>query len=213
VPSAVDTEQYRPGGDAAWFRNEFGLTAEQTAIGMIAQLIPRKGHGLLFDALPAVLARHPNTKMLIFGKGPLEEALRQTAKARGMENAVRFAGFRGDLARIIPNLDLVVHPALMEGLGVSLLEAAASGVPIIASRVGGIPEAVKDGVNGYLIEPGDSMALTQKLIDLLGKPGLRREFGAAGRRLVVEGFSIERMVAGNYQIYEAALLSKATGRL
>jgi glycosyltransferase involved in cell wall biosynthesis len=205
VPSAVDTDRYRPNGDRAWFRGEFGLAENHTAIGMIAQLIPRKGHSILFEALPPVLAEHPDTRVLIFGKGPLEAELRQAAKARGLEQAVRFEGFRGDLERVIPCLDLVVHPALMEGLGVSLLEAAASGVPIVASRAGGIPEAVEYGVNGYLIEPGNGKALSGILIDLLGHPEARRELGAAGRRLAVERFSIERMVAGNHRVYEKML--------
>jgi glycosyltransferase involved in cell wall biosynthesis len=115
---------------------------------------------------------------------------------------IRFAGFRPDLERIIPCVDLVVHPAWMEGLGVSLLEAAACGVPIVASRVGGIPEVVRDGLNGYLIEPGDSEALATNVNTLLDRPEQRRHFGQAGRALVLERFSIERMVEGNYRLYQ-----------
>jgi len=201
VPSAVDTGRYRPGGDEAWFRSEFGLAEGETAIGMIAQLIPRKGHEVLFDALPAVLERHPQTRVLLFGQGPMEAELRTSVRARGLGDAVIFAGYRSDMARVIPGLDLVVHPAWMEGLGVSLLEAAACGVPIVATRAGGIPEIVKDAVNGRVIEPGDSAALASAIVDLLDDPARRRELGQAGRRLVLARFSVEAMVEGNYRVY------------
>jgi glycosyltransferase involved in cell wall biosynthesis len=201
VPSVVDTGRYRPGCDKAWFRSEFGLTESETAIGVIAQLIPRKGHAVLFDALPTVLSRHPNTRVLLFGQGPMEAELRTSVRAHGLEDAVAFAGYRNDMARVIPCLDLVVHPAWMEGLGVSLLEAAASGVPIVATRAGGIPEIVKDGINGRLIEPGDSATLASALAELLDDSERRREMGQAGRRLVLDRFSAEAMVEGNYRVY------------
>jgi glycosyltransferase involved in cell wall biosynthesis len=209
VPSAVDTERYRPGGERAWFREEFNLPEGRTIIGTIAQLIPRKGHEVLLDALPAVLARHPDIRVLLFGKGPIEADLRQAVKARGLDDAVLFAGYRTDMHRVIPCLDLVVHPAWMEGLGVSLLETAACGVPIVAARAGGIPEIVHDGLNGRLIEPGDSRALADDLNELLDRPEQRREFGAAGRRLVLERFSVERMVAGNFEVYRKLATRKA----
>lgn len=201
VPSAVDTARYRPGGEPAWFRGEFGLEPEAVAIGVIAQWIPRKGHATLFDALPAVVEKFPQTRVLLFGKGPLEAELRAAVRARGLEPWAGFAGFRTDLDRVIPCLDLVVHPAWMEGLGVSLLETAACGIPIIASRVGGIPEAVEDGLNGYLLEPGDSAALAARLLELLGDPARRAAMGQAGRERVLERFSLESMVDGNFAVY------------
>lgn len=201
VPSAVDTERYRPECGKAWFRSEFSLAEGEPAIGMIAQLIARKGHEVLFDALPVVLARHPQTRVLLFGQGPMEAELRTSVRARGLEDAVIFAGYRNDMTRVMPCLDLVVHPAWMEGLGVSLLEAAACGVPIVATRVGGIPEIVKDGVNGRLIEPGDAATLASAIVELLDDPARRRELGRAGRRLVLERFSVDAMVEGNYRVY------------
>ncbi len=205
VHSSVDTERYRPGGDRAWLRREFGLAEDELAVAMIAQFIERKGHKTLFDAIPAILARHPRTRFLLFGQGPLLEPYRQLVEERGLAERVQLPGFRNDLDRILPCLDLVVHPAFMEGLGVSLLQAAACGVPIVAARAGGIPEAVRDGVNGYLIEPGDSAALAERAIRLLDDPALRSAFGAAGRRLVEMEFSIDAMAAGNMAVYRAVL--------
>ncbi|BBA35198.1 GDP-mannose-dependent alpha-(1-6)-phosphatidylinositol monomannoside mannosyltransferase [Methylocaldum marinum] len=203
VPSAVDTGRYRPVRDEGWFRLEFGLAQDETAFGMIAQMIARKGHDVLFDALPEVLAQHPKTRVLLFGQGPMEDELRTSVRDRGLQSAVTFAGYRNDMARVIPCLDLVVHPAWMEGLGVSLLEAAACAVPIVATRAGGMPEIVQDGINGRLIDPGDSAALASALVDLLNDTALRRQLGHAGRRLVLERFSVDAMVEGNYRVYRS----------
>ena len=113
-------------------------------------------------------------------------------------------GFRKDLDRILPCLDVLAHPAFMEGLGVSLLQAAACGVPLLGGRAGGIPEIVQPGLNGALIEPGDTAALAQELNRLLASADLRQRFGQAGRRWVEERFSVEAMVAGNLAVYEQA---------
>ncbi|QSA96243.1 glycosyltransferase [Methylococcus sp. EFPC2] len=205
IPSAVDTELYRPECDKASFLAEFGLRGGSPVLATVAQLIPRKGHTVLFDALPAVLARHPDVQVLIFGQGPLQEELQRSVRERGLDATVRFAGFRSDLPRIMPCFDILVHPAWMEGLGVSLLEAAACGVPIVACRAGGIPEAVRDGVNGYLVEPGDSRGLAEALLKLLDKPDRGRSYGAEGRSLVLQHYSIARMVRDNDRTYREIL--------
>ena len=207
VPSAVDTARYRPHCEREWFLQQFKLEPGQPVLAVIAQLIPRKGHGVLFDALPLILSQHDDLQVLIFGQGPLEADLHKAVRERGLARSVRFEGFRSDLERIIPCLDLVVHPAWMEGLGVSLLEAAACGVPIVASRVGGIPEAVRHGINGYLVEPGDSRNLADAINTLLSRPEQLRTFGRAGRDLVLERFSIRRMVEGNHHIYDSVIAS------
>ncbi len=205
VPSAVDTDRYTPAGaDRAGFRDEFGLSEDSITLGMVAQLIPRKGHHVLFEALPDVLARQPELQVLLFGQGPLAAELAALIEQNGWQERVRLAGFRRDMERLIPCLDLLVHPALMEGLGVSLLEAAAAGVPVMASRVGGIPEVVQAGLNGELIQAGDSQALRDHLLRLLADTSLRRAYGTAGRAWVMEHFSIARMVQGNCEIYRAS---------
>jgi glycosyltransferase involved in cell wall biosynthesis len=205
VRSAVAAERYAVPRDPYRCRSELGLADDMPAIGVIAQLIERKGHRVLLDALPSVLAAHPRLRVLFFGKGPLAGVLQEQIDARGLAASVGLVGFRGDLAGLLPCLDIVVHPALMEGLGVSLLQAAAAGVPIVASAVGGIPEAVHDGVNGRLVPPNDPGRLAAALDELLGDPSLRRRLGEAGRRLVRETFSIEAMVSGNLAVYQELL--------
>jgi glycosyltransferase involved in cell wall biosynthesis len=205
IPSGVATEQDNQGCKSDWFCSEFGLKPDDKVIGVIGQLIPRKGHRYLIEAAPAILKHYPETRFLFFGQGPLEHDLQQLCKSIHMADKVHFAGFRADLERILPCLDLIVHPATMEGLGVSLLQAAAAGIPIVATRVGGIPEVVHDGVNGLLVPPNDALALTSAVILLLGDPNRTSAMGQAGRQLIRKEFSTDKMVAGNLRVYSAVL--------
>lgn len=205
VPSAVDAAPFAHACERDWFLAEFDLPAEARVLGVIAQLIPRKGHRHLFAALPELLRRHSDLHVICFGQGPLHAELEAAITAASWRRRVRLAGFRTDLARLLPCLYGVVHPAEMEGLGVSLLQAAAAGVPIVASRAGGIPEAVRDGVNGLLVPPGDTGALARALEDLLADPQRAAGFGRRGRELVRQEFSIDRMVEGNLRVYTEVL--------
>jgi len=205
VHSAMDTERYCPDGDHAWLCSEFNLPAEARVIGMIAQFIPRKGHHVLLDAVPAVLARHPEARFLLFGHGPLQREIGARIRREGLEAAVRLPGFRVDLPRILPALDLVVHPAAREGLGVALLQAAACGVPIVAGAAGGIPEIVRHGVNGWLVAPADAAGFAERINALLDDPDQAAAFGRAGRRLVRREFTIAAMAAGNLDVYRRVL--------
>lgn len=207
VLSAVDTQQYRPDrSHLAWFRETFGLAEDERTIGMVAQFIARKGHSTLLDALPAVLAQHPRTRVLLFGQGPIRDEIQARVQATpALAERVLLPGFRKDLDRILPCLDVLAHPAFMEGLGVSLLQAAACGVPLVGGRAGGIPEIVQPGLNGELIEPGDVAGLAQALNRVLASPELRQRYGVAGREWVEARFSIAAMVRGNHAVYQQAV--------
>jgi glycosyltransferase involved in cell wall biosynthesis len=209
VPSGVAGEQYDQACQSEWFCSEFDLRPDNKVIGVIGQLIPRKGHRYLIEAAPEILKHYPETRFLFFGQGPLQHDLQQSCKSMDMATKVHFAGFRMDLERILPCLDLVVHPATMEGLGVSLLQAAAAGVPIVATRVGGIPEIVHDGVNGYLVDVGNTQAIVDAVLTLLHTPLKAKRLGRAGRELMRSHFSLEAMVAGNLRVYHDMLSEKA----
>jgi len=205
VRSAVDPTPYLIDYDPCAYRAQLGLPPDTLLVGMVAQLIARKGHRYLLAALHEVLPRHPRLKVLFFGRGPLEAALRQAIAEQGLADTVRLMGFVDNLPDILGCLDLLVHPADMEGLGVSLLQAAAVRVPIIASRAGGMPEVVRDGENGLLIAPGDVPALAAAMNRLLDDAHLRARMGEAGRTLVLREFSIEAMCEGNLAIYRKVL--------
>jgi glycosyltransferase involved in cell wall biosynthesis len=205
VHSAIEPGMADRACDRTWFTREFDLPGPARVLGMIAQLIPRKGHRHLLRALPDLLGKYPDLYVLCFGRGPLHDELSAAIAEPPYAARVRLAGFRDDLARILPCLYGVVHPAEMEGLGVSLLQASAAGVPVIASAVGGIPEAVRDGVNGWLVPPGDIAALSRAMARLLDEPASAASLGEAGRRLVREGFSVAAMVEGNWRTYRSVL--------
>lgn len=208
VRSVVDARPYRGAPEKDWFRRTFGLPEDARALAVVAQLIERKGHLVLLEALPPLLQEFPDLHVLFFGKGPLDGRLRDAIRAQGMAGRVRLAGFRTDLPRILPCLDLLVHPAYREGLGVSLLQASAAGVPIVACRAGGIPEAVRDGVNGLLVQPGDVGSLREAIARLLRDPVLARKLGEAGRELVATEFSPDSMVEGNLAVYREVLVER-----
>ena len=201
VRSAVSADGYSRQCDEAWFRQLFGLAGNETVLAVIAQLIPRKGHRYLLQALPALFEEFPAARVIFFGQGALEGKLRRQVRAAGLADRVIFAGFRTDLPQVLPCLDLVVHPALMEGLGIALLQAAGAGVPIVAVNAGGMPEVVRDGVNGLLVPPGDSAALADAIRRLLSNRPLMQRMGQAGAALIETEFSIDCMVEGNLQVY------------
>ncbi|AWB68256.1 glycosyl transferase [Saccharobesus litoralis] len=205
IRSAVDVDTYQVTPQKDWFCAEFNFSAQDKVIAIVAQLIKRKGHAVLFEAVEPLLAANPNLKVLVLGQGPLREELEQKVKQRNLHQQIIFAGFRNDLPRVLPNLDIVVHPAFAEGLGVSLLQASACGVPIIASRAGGIPEAVIDGVNGFLVEPGEVNALRDKLQCLLADNNLRQQIAMAGRQLMERDYAISVMANRYHEVYQNLL--------
>ena len=205
VRSAVDPEPYLHDVSRVEFAREFQVPEEALVIGVVAQLIERKGHRYLLEAMPEILQQYPQVQVLFFGKGPLHDTLETEIKERKLEGHVKLAGFRTDLPQWLGGLDLLVHPADMEGLGVSLLQASAAAVPIIASDAGGLPEAVADAVTGKLIPPGDVAALTRVTLELLGDEKLRKQYGQAGRKRIMKEFSIDAMVEGNMRVYEKCL--------
>jgi glycosyltransferase involved in cell wall biosynthesis len=117
-------------------------------VGVIAQLIARKGHRHMIRAIPTVLSAEPRARFLILGRGPLRTELERLCRQARIIEQVRFTGYRTDIDKILTSLDPVVHLAEMEGLGVALLESAAAGIPIVASKTGGIPEVVRNGKKG-----------------------------------------------------------------
>jgi len=205
VRSAVEHQRFnRPCNRELWGA-ALGIPAQARPIGVVAQLIERKGHRVLIEALPPLVEEFPHLRVLFFGKGPLEQDLRRCVLSKGLGDHVQFAGFREDLPDLLPCLELLVHPAMMEGLGVSLLQAASAGVPIVASDVGGIPEAVRHGFNGLLAPPGDVMALSTAVAGLLRDAGLARQMGCAGKALMQSEFSLHAMVEGNLAVYRELL--------
>lgn len=205
VRSALEPAPFLQPCDKGTMLREMGLRSGDRVVGMAAQFIPRKGHDVLLRAVPTILGSHPRTRFLLFGRGPLAPEIARRVRSLGLEDAVRLPGFRPDLHRILPCLDLLAHPAAMEGLGIVLLQASASGIPVVASAVGGIPEAVVHQETGLLVPPGDAKALAEAVSLLLDRPERAQEMGARGRERILEEFSVDRMVEGNLGVYHELL--------
>jgi glycosyltransferase involved in cell wall biosynthesis len=206
IPSAVDTTLIQPDPAARGrLRGVFDLPSDALVVGVVAQLIERKRHAWLLAALPELAQREPRLRVLVFGRGPLERPLRQEIAARGLADVVTLAGFRDDLPALLPGLDLLVHPAAREGLGLALVEAAAAGVPVVACAAGGVPDVVVDGVTGALVPTGDVGALQAAVTRLLESPAERERLGAAARARAERRFSIEGLVAAHLSLYERVL--------
>lgn len=174
-------------------------------VGFVGRLESIKGPEVFIDTARFVVSRIPDVKFLLIGDGSLRPSLERKVKAWGLEGHVLFLGWQEDVAGYLEALDVLVMPSLNEGVGLSVLEAQAVGVPVVASRVGGIPEVVRDKETGILFAPGDPAACAEAVIALLQNEDLRRRFGAAGRAWVRENFSAERMVCGFEALYRDVL--------
>ncbi len=205
VRSAVDMRPYLLGCDRDWFLREFALQDDAAVIAVVAQLIPRKGHRFLIEAFAALIDDFPNARLLVFGRGPEGPVIQKQISDLGLTGQVIMAGFRDDLPRILPCLNMMVLPSLKEGLGVALLQASSAGVPVVASDAGGMPEAVKDGESGLLVAPRDSGALQHAIRRLLENPSLAKRLGEGGRAMMAREFSIDAMVEGNLAVYREIL--------
>jgi len=188
------------------FRSEIGAREDDILIGIVAVLRSAKRHTLLLEALTKLPS---NCKVVIIGEGPQEGNIKTAIKILGLEDRVYMLGHREDVARILPPLDIFVLPSIMEAIGGSAIEASACGLPVVVSRVGGLPEVVLDGESGYIFEPDSVDSLVEKLRLLIESRERREAFGRRGREFVLETFNIERMIRETEIQYEKVLALKA----
>jgi glycosyltransferase involved in cell wall biosynthesis len=207
IPNGVDLSRFATPPPPCSFRRELGVPREAPLIGVVARLEPEKGHAVLLDAWPEVAAAVPEARLVIVGEGSQCEALRAAVDAMPRDAARRviFTGRRDDISALTAELAVAVLPSLREAQGISLLEAMARRVPVVASAVGGIPEVVTDGVSGLLVPPSDPPALARELIRLARSAALRRRLGEAGYDTVRDRFSIDAQVRRTQAIYDEEL--------
>lgn len=153
------------------------------------RLSPEKGFDVLVEAAGRVAHSDPSAGFVLFGDGPQRAALQRQILETGLAGRFVLAGFRDDVDRFLPHADLIVLPSLTEGLPNVALEASAAGVAVVATAVGGTPEAIRDGLNGYLVPPGDSAALAERIGHCLARPAESCELGHRGRRWVRDHFT------------------------
>lgn len=174
-------------------------------VGAAGRLSPEKGYGVLVDAAAAVVRDHPDIGFVHFGQGPLCDEIARQIDSLGLGHRFVLAGFRTDLHRVLPHLDLFVLPSYTEGLPVVVLEAFAAGLPVVATAVGGTPEVVEDGANGRLVPPGDPHRLALRIAETVG----RADMGARGRALVLDRFTFPAQ-ADQYRLLFESLPARRT---
>jgi glycosyltransferase involved in cell wall biosynthesis len=186
---------------------ENGDADRNPLVGFIGRLTEQKGVEYLLDAAALLLSRRILHRLVIVGDGPLRPQLEAKAASLNLTN-VTFVGYRRDISGLLQSFDLFVLPSLWEGLPVSLLEAMASGCPVVASRVGGSEEAVLDGTTGYLVAPRDVEALADRMAKLMAAPALREQMRIAAKLRVREHFSASAMVEQTACVYNEILAER-----
>jgi glycosyltransferase involved in cell wall biosynthesis len=203
--NGIDTKRFSIGSiDVLKARKRLEIPESANFVfGTVGRLSPVKGQGLLINAFAEVLLKCKGTFLAIIGEGALKENLLRTVENLRIDDRVQFLGFRKDIPKVLKAMDAFVLPSLSEGLPLSLLEAMASGLPVIASRVGGIPEVLKQGDEGIMVPGGSVDALAQAMLKLRNLDAAsRREMGRSGRKRVLERFSVDRMVSEINQLYQ-----------
>jgi glycosyltransferase involved in cell wall biosynthesis len=184
-----------------------GLSDTDVLVGTVANLFPRKGYHVMLRALPAIIEAAPTVHYVLIGTGDdgYTESLKTLAREMGIADHVHFAGFRNPVQPYIAALDLYVHPALMEGFGIAVVEAMAQGKAVVATNTGGLPEVVEQEQTGLLVDPGNPNQLGQAVVDLL-KDGSRRErMGKLAALKAREWFDVNKTVQEMESLYRTLL--------
>ena len=190
------------------FRLELNLDKGAPLIGIVGRIFPIKNHRLFLDAAARIAADEKATRFVIVGDGALRRQIEEHAARLGIADRVSFTGWRRDLPRIYADLDVLVVSSDNEGTPVSAIEAMAAGCPVVATRVGGLPDLIDDNQTGYLVPRGDALALAAAVQRLIRDRDLARSIGDAARARVAERFTAERLVADIEHLYTELLTQK-----
>ena len=204
IPSGIDLEPFEQPFDRADARAALGIAPDEVLAIQVAALAPHKSQTTLLQAAAAAAGAAPRLRVWIAGEGALEEALLAEHRSLGLGDRVRFLGFRNDVVPLLRAADLFVLSSYLEGLGTSVLDAMAAGLPVVATAVGGVPEIVETEATGLLVPPQDPEALAAAMARLSADPAMRAAMGARGRERA-RAFSADRTAALTRALYEELL--------
>jgi len=211
IRNGIEVYAYKRGGDGGRIRSECGVPGDAVVAGYVGRLVQQKGVGVLLSAARILAERFPSLHILIAGEGPLDPSLRATAVEYGLTK-IHFLGYRRDIPAVLAACDMVLLPSFTEGLPLIVLEAMAAGLPVVATRVGGAPEAVAEGETGSLVDPGDAEQLADRIAFLCSHPEAREAMGKAAQRKVQSDFSAETMVSATESLYLSLLRTRKRRR-
>lgn len=186
-------------------RQRLGIAAEDLVVGIVARLTAVKGHKHFIDAAEIISRADDNVKFVIAGTGPNEQELKDIVAQRGLMDRFVFTGFIDNIYEILNIIDVNVISSLSEALCLSIIEGMCVGKPSVGTNIGGIPEVIKDGYNGFLVPVGDSDMLADAILKLIRNPELRKTMGEKGRELVAQNFTAGAMARGIEELYEAVI--------
>jgi glycosyltransferase involved in cell wall biosynthesis len=190
------------------YRALYGIPRDAFVIGWVGRMTGVKDTDAVLEILRATRDRGVDAVLCMVGDGPDRERLEQVAHDLGIARSTYFVGYQSDVAGYYRLFDAFVLPSVNEGTPVSAIEALASGTPVVATRVGGVPDVVTDGVDGFLVEPRNVAAASERLAELAHNPGLAARLGEAGRANARERYSVERLVDDVDRLYRSLLAEK-----
>jgi glycosyltransferase involved in cell wall biosynthesis len=208
IHTGIDLSVFNPDSTAGNLREELGLRPDIPLVGTVAILRLKKGHHILLDAVQDVLREIPEAVFVFVGDGPQKNNIERKINSMGLSQKVLMLGLRGDVPGVLKSVDIFVLPTLQEAHGGVFVEAMAMGKPVIGTDVGGVGEVIRDGVNGYLIRPNDASVLARAIITMLRDKERAAIMGREGRKMVQEGFTVERMCEKIYALYSSLLARK-----
>jgi glycosyltransferase involved in cell wall biosynthesis len=191
------------------FRRELGFGANIKLVGIVGRIFPIKNHGLFLESAARISAQEATVRFVIVGDGVLRPELKRQARDLGIADRVLFTGWRRDLPRIYADLDILVVSSDNEGTPVSAIEAMAAGCPVVATRVGGLPDLIDDQRTGRLVPPHDANALASAVLDILRNPERAWELGRNAMELVRKRFTVTRLIGDIDHLYGQLLEEKA----
>lgn len=212
ISSGIDFSSFEEDSSALtskdYLHREFSFAVDDYLVGIVAHLADHKGHQYLIQATKILKQQAPKIKTIIVGEGPLSMELDRQVKELDVEDIIFFLGFRKDIPKILSSLDLFVLSSHLEGMGSSILDAMASRLPVVATKVGGIPEVVINGETGLLVPPRNPSALARAILRLYSDKTLASRLGQKGYELVHRKFSAEAMAEKVVRLYEKIGLRK-----
>jgi len=187
------------------FRSELGLGPDIRLVGILGRIVPIKNHRLFLESAARIVEQDSTVRFVIVGDGILKSEMEGYAQDLHISQQVIFTGWRRDLPRIYADLDVLVVSSNNEGTPVSAIEAMASGCPVVATRVGGLPDIIKDGETGYLVPARQSQPLAGAIVRVIENAQAAEQMGRSGRLSVKEKFSLDRLVSDTEALYEKLL--------
>jgi glycosyltransferase involved in cell wall biosynthesis len=207
VPNALALDPETITGDPAWLRETYQLPCRSPVCCAVGRLVPAKGYPTLLDAMARLAEKPIDLHCLIVGSGELHDALKRQIASLGLGQRVRLLGHcdRNDTLRIVKSSDIFVMPSYSEGMPLALLEAAALARPIVATRVGGIPQMLVDGEHALLVEPGDADALAAMLARVCEQTDAARDLGLRAQASIRQRHNVDAQADALAQAYRRAL--------